>query len=94
MVSNSENDKGLSVTAEGQSNIVVYGLSYHVFTSDAFLALPCDRLPVNEYEYFAISYERLFATLLSHIVIVGCENDTIVQIGLDSIENGDISLRE
>ena len=76
-----ERDKGLSVTAEGQSNIVVYGLNYFGTTSDAFLALPCDRLPVDQYEYYAISYSHL-----SHMLIVACEDDTVVQMGLDSIE--------
>ena len=57
----------------------VYGLNYHEFTSDAFLALPCDRLPVEQYEYYAISYTN--GPLYSHILIVSCEDNTVVQIG-------------
>ena len=52
--SSSERNKGISVTAEGQSNIVVYGLNYENGTSDAYLALPCDRLPVEQYEYYGL----------------------------------------
>ena len=80
--SSSERNKGLSVTAEGQSNIVVYGLNYDEFTSDAFLALPCDRLPVDQYEYYALSHSGI---ALSHIVIVGCDDGTVVQVGSESI---------
>ena len=54
--SSTERDKGIRVRADGQSSIVVYGLNYDMFTSDAFLALPCDRLPVDQYEYYGVSY--------------------------------------
>ena len=78
MVSSSERDKGIRVSA-GDKRIVVYGLNYHEFTSDAFLALPCDPLPVEQYEYYAISYTN--GPLYSHILIVSCEDNTVVQIG-------------
>ena len=79
VVSSSERDKGIRVSA-GDNRIVVYGLNFNVFTSDAFLALPCDRLPVEQYEYYAISYTD-GSNRLSHILIVGCEDNTMVQIG-------------
>ena len=82
--SSSERNKGIGVTAEGQSNIVVYGLNYDMFTSDAYLALPCDRLPVEQYEYYGISYNS-GSFGLSHILIVGCEDDTVVQVDSQSI---------
>ena len=75
VVSSSERDKGIRVSA-GDKRIVVYGLNYHEFTSDAFLALPCDRLPVEQYEYYAISYTDGASDRLSHILIVGCEDNT------------------
>ena len=57
--SNRERNKGIYVKAEGDSKIVVYGLSYYVGgTSDAFLALPCSNLEVEEYEYYAMTYTR------------------------------------
>ena len=77
-----ERDKGLRVTAE-DSNIVVYGLNYDTFTSDAFLALPCDRLPVETYEYYGLTY---LGSGISQIVIVGCEDGSTVQIGSETIE--------
>ena len=75
VVSSSERDKGIRVSA-GDKRIVVYGLNYDLFSSDAFLALPCDRLPVEQYEYYAISYNSG-----AHILIVSCEDNTVVQIG-------------
>ena len=83
--SSSERYKGLSVTAEGQSNIVVYGFSYEYSTSDAFLALPCDRLPVDQYEYYVISYHD-GSSRPGQILIVGCEDDTVVEIHSSFIE--------
>ena len=80
VVSSSERDKGIRVSA-GDKRIVVYGLNYHNLSSDAFLALPCDRLPVEQYEYYAISYTDGAPDRLSHILIVSCQDDTIVQIG-------------
>ena len=77
-----ERDKGLRVTAE-DGNIVVYGLNYDTFTSDAFLALPCDRLPVETYEYYGLTY---LGSGLSQILIVGCEDGSTVQIGSETIE--------
>ena len=83
--SSGERDKGIRVTADGQSSIVVYGLNYAPSTSDAFLALPCDRLPVDQYEYYGVSYSG-GGHGLSHILIVGCENGTVIQIGSQVIE--------
>ena len=80
VVSSSERDKGIRVSA-GDKRIVVYGLNCRDLSSDAFLALPCDRLPVEQYEYYAISYTDGASDRLSHILIVSCEDGTIVQIG-------------
>ena len=68
--SNSERNKGIYVKAEGESKIVVYGLSYHMHTSDGFLALPCSNLAVEEYEYYAMTYSG--SNLPSDVLIVGC----------------------
>ena len=83
--SSTERDKGIRVRTDGQSSIVVYGLNYDMFTSDAFLALPCDRLPVDQYEYYGVSYSG-GGHGLSHILIVGCENNTVFQIGSALVE--------
>ena len=77
--SNSERNKGIYVKAEGESKIVVYGLSYEMHTSDAFLALPCSNLEVEEYEYYAMTYpDRRPELNTSDVLIVGCEDNTLV----------------
>ena len=54
-------------------------LSYQQFTSDAFLALPCSNLAVNEYEYFAVTYTVLMINIgPALILIVACEDATQV----------------
>ena len=83
--SSSERDKGIRVTAEGQSSIVVFGLNYEIFTSDAFLSLPCDRLPVDHYEYYGVSYSG-GGHGLSHLLIVGCEDGTVLEIGSEVVQ--------
>ena len=72
----SERNKGIYVKAEGDRKIVVYGLNYMMFTTDAFLALPCSRLPIDEYEYYVVTYST-GATIL----IVVCEDNTVVNTG-------------
>jgi hypothetical protein len=79
-----ERNKGIRVTAETQSGIVVNGLNYRTGSTDAFLALPCDRLPVEEYEYYGLAYASSVNSL-SHFVIVGCENNTVLQIGSEIV---------
>ena len=76
--SNNERNKGIYVKAEGESKIVVYGLSYEMHTSDAFLALPCSNLAVEEYEYYAMTYPDTRPELTSDVLIVGCEDNTLV----------------
>ena len=74
--SSTERDKGIHVTA-GDKQIVVYGLNYQEFTSDAFLALPCARLTVGQYEYYGITYT---GNLPSQLLFVGCEDNTTLNI--------------
>ena len=82
----SERDKGIQITAENQSKIVVYGVNYHNTTTDAFLALPCHHLPVKYYEYFGISYTNIYSGRYNYLLVVGCEDNTTVQIGSDVVE--------
>lgn len=63
----------------------MYGLSNASLSSDAFLALPCARLPVEQYEYFGLSYYGAPTNRLNHFVIVGCEDETEVQVGSDTV---------
>lgn len=80
-----ERHKGIHVKAEGVKTIVVYGLTYEIHSSDAFLALPCSRLPVDEYEYYAITYPS--TSWSSYILIVACEDNTIVNTGASTFVN-------
>ena len=80
-----DRNKGIRVKAEEDKTIVVYGLSYLQLSSDAFLALPCNRLPVAEYEYYAVTYRTFFdSNLNSLILIVACEDDTLVTTPIES----------
>ena len=81
--SGTERNKGILVRAEGERKIVVYGLSYAEFTTDAYLALPCSTLAVDEYEYFAVTYPS--TRWNSDILIVGCEDNTVVTTPLGTV---------
>ena len=47
--SSSQKRKGIHVKAEGNKTIAVFGMN-----QDAYLALPCNHLPVLQYEYYAV----------------------------------------
>ena len=84
-----ERNKGIIVEAGGSVN--VYGISSHIFSADAYLALPCIKMAVDEYEYYGISYDILSSSFPSVILFVACENETVVKfdsltITLDSME--------
>ena len=76
--SNSERNKGIYVKAERENKIVVYGLSYEMHTSDAFLALPCSNFAGEESEYYAMTYPDTRPEFTSDVLIVGCEDNTLV----------------
>jgi len=75
VTSSTQRNKGIRVKAQGERKIVVYGISYETFTTDAFLALPCSSLAVDSYEYYDITYATRD---LSDILLVGCEDQTVV----------------
>ena len=75
--SSAERDKGIHVTA-GDKKIVVYGLNYHRFSSDAFLALPCARLTVDQYEYYGITYTDF--DFANQLLFVGCADNTTINV--------------
>ncbi len=88
VLSVSERNKGILVEADG--NVNVYGLSFALGTADAYLALPCTAMAVDEYEYYGISYNTS-GRLPSEILLVACENETVVKfnsltITLNSME--------
>ncbi len=71
-----DSEHGLLVQAEGNNTITVFGLSFHSFTADAYLALPCNTMLVDMYEYYAISYTVQLSP--DFILLVATENDTFV----------------
>ncbi len=77
-----ERNKGILVEADG--NINVYGLSFHQHTTDAYLALPCSKMAVDEYEYYGISYDTI-SSRPSVILLVACENETVVKFDSSTI---------
>ncbi len=89
VLSVNERNKGILVEADG--NINVYGLSFDSDTADAYLALPCSKMAVDEYEYYGISYNTVSSSLPSVILLVACEDETVVKfhsskITLNSLE--------
>ena len=77
-----EREKGVYVSA-GDKQIVVYGLNFHQFTSDAFLALPCPQLTVDQYEYYGINFPSSFTQ--SQLLFVGCEDNTTINFASTTI---------
>ncbi len=90
VLSVNERNKGILVEADG--NINVYGLSSSFTGSaDAYLALPCSKMAVDEYEYYGISYFTFRSRHPSVVLLVACENETVVKfnsliITLNSME--------
>ena len=83
VVSINERDKGILVEANG--NINVYGLSSASGSADAYLALPCTVMAVDEYEYYGISYDIRGSSFPSVILLVACENETVVKFNPSTI---------
>ena len=74
-----EQYKGIHIKADGENKLSVYGFNNNqIRSSDAFLALPCNSLVINEYEYYGITYPDRRPSFSSDILIVGCENNTVV----------------
>jgi len=76
--------EGIHILAADNNEITVIGSNEEFFSNDGFLALPCPRLPVEQYEYFAVSLPPTsaefvtFVTAESAILIVSCNNGTQV----------------
>ncbi|XP_064388398.1 IgGFc-binding protein-like [Halichondria panicea] len=89
ILSVNERNKGILVEADRDINL--YGMSFHQYTADAYLALPCSKMAVDEYEYYGISYDIITSYHPSVILLVACENETVVEfnssiITLNSME--------
>ena len=78
-----ERNKGILVEANG--NINLFGMSFYLGTADAYLALPCSKMVVDEYEYYGISYVPISSDYPSVILLVACENETVVKFHSSTI---------
>ena len=83
VLSVNERNKGILVEADGKVN--VYGLSFDPYSADAYLALPCSKMAVDEYEYYGISYDTISSNYPSVILLVACENETVVKFNFSTI---------
>ena len=75
--SSSQRQKGIHVKAEENKTIAVFGLNYDGDSSDAYLALPCNHLPVQQYEYYAVTYSA-YRYYTPFALLVGCEDSTTI----------------
>ena len=76
--SSAQRQKGIHVKAEENKTIAVFGMNHAYDTTDAYLALPCNHLPVKQYEYYAASYDSDDTSNKYFVLLVGCENSTTV----------------
>ena len=76
--SSAQRQKGIHVKAEENKTVAVFGMNHAYDTTDAYLALPCNHLPVTEYEYYAASYDSEDTSDKYFLLLVGCENSTTV----------------
>jgi len=75
--SSSQRQKGIHVKVEGNKTVAVFGLNHNEDSTDAYLALPCSRLPVMQYEYYAVTYDSE-GSGKPFVLLVGCENSTTI----------------
>ena len=76
----SDRRKGISITTDN-GTIIVHGLNYDNSTTDGFLALPCAPLNTDNYEYYAVTYYDNGQTSPGFLVIVACDDTTVVNHG-------------
>ena len=76
--SSSQRQKGIHVKAEKNKTVAVFGLNHNGDTTDGYLALPCNQLPVMQYEYYAVTYSSSKDYGNPFVLLVGCENSTAI----------------
>ena len=78
-----ERNKGVRVKATDPTKLLtVYGINDADVSTDAFLALPCHRYPVVQYNYFVFSANTILmiGTFRSRFLIVPCEDTTRITV--------------
>ena len=80
----SVNERNKGILVEADENINLYGMSFDSIWADAYLALPCTVMVLDEYEYYGISYD-VISSRPSVILLVACENETVVKFNFSTI---------
>ena len=83
VVSEDERNKAVRVKATDPTKLLtVYGINDADVSTDAFLALPCHRYPVVQYNYFVFSANTILmiGTFRSRFLIVPCEDTTRITV--------------
>ena len=75
--------QGIHILAADNNEITVFGSNEEFFSVDGFLALPCRQLPIEQYNYYAVSVPPSTSSVMlipadSAVLIVSCNNDTQV----------------
>ena len=84
----SVNERNKGILVEAGRDINLYGMSFHSLTTDAYLALPCSKMAVDEYEYYGISYDIFISRVRRYpsvILLVACEKETLVKFNSSTI---------
>ena len=69
--------KGIHVRSDG-GRIGLIGHSYDPISADGFLALPCNSLGLDTYEYYTMAYNDHRDQYPGFLIVVGCEDSTEV----------------
>ena len=78
----SDRNKGIRIYSNKE--VTVYGLNYRYGTSDAFLALQCSTLRLEEYVYYGLAY-NYGGYQNSQLLFVACEDNTVINIASQTI---------
>ena len=73
-------EKGIHVHATGVEPIFVFVTTRNIVGFGDYLAYPCQSFEIDNYEYYAVSTTSTSLGFRSQVVLVACENDTVVII--------------
>jgi len=76
-------NRGIRVNSTNNVPVTVIGSNSEEKSTDAFLALPCQRVAINRYKYFVFASSSA-NTLSSQFIALACEDDTTITYNVDS----------
>ena len=85
VIDSTQRKNGIKIRAENDKQITVFGQSYYNLSSGIFSALPCLYQDIKEYEYYAITPKDSVYGVPAWLLMVGCENDTVIRFNSDSV---------